>query len=394
MILMVYARRRSATVRKRPPVVRRRKRGRRIPLFFKFLVCVGIIVGVILYVHHKKPLPPFLERAQEVEQLVLAQLSRMEIPQQAIQKRREEMRKGERVWASTRWEITLPSGVDAGKVTSQLVEGIGEIPPGVTLAASKTQDGTAAVAVKVDDLLTLYLIFRPPVFAPPKPLPFRPRIAIVVDDLGLDKQVVEELLRLEAPLTFSVLPFQPHSRRIAQVAHAQGKEIILHLPMEPRGFPLKDPGEGGLFVTMGETKELTRQLKKDLDAVPYISGANNHMGSRFMEHEAVVRVVLRELKKRGLFFLDSGTTDRSMGYKLARELSLKTGKRDVFLDNETGPKDMEAQLNQLMKIARLRGKAIGIGHPYPTTVAALKGMIAKIQKAGIKIVPLSQVLDE
>ena len=113
-----------------------------------------------------------------------------------------------------------------------------------------------------------------------------------------------------------------------------------------------------------------------------------------MEHEAVVRVVLRELKKRGLFFLDSGTTDRSMGYKLARELSLKTGKRDVFLDNETGPKDMEAQLNQLMKIARLRGKAIGIGHPYPTTVAALKGMIAKIQKAGIKIVPLSQVLDE
>ena len=394
MILMVYARRRSTTVRKRPPVVRRRKRGRRIPLFFKFLVCVGIVVGVILYVHHKKPVPPFLERAQEVEQLVFAQLSRMEIPQQAIQKRREEMRKGKRVWTSARWEITLPSGVDAGKVTSQLVEGIGEIPAGVTLAASKVQDGAAAVAVKVDDLLTLYLIFRPPVVAPPKPLPSRPRIAIVVDDLGLDKQVAEELLRLEAPLTFSILPFQPHSRRIAKLAHAQGKEIILHLPMEPRGFPLKDPGEGGLFVTMGETKELARQLKKDLDAVPYISGANNHMGSRFMEHEAVVRVVLKELKNRGLFFLDSGTTDRSMGHQVARELSLKTAARDVFLDNETGPKDMEAQLNQLMRIARSRGKAIGIGHPYPTTVAALKRMIAKIQKAGIKIVPLSQVLDE
>jgi polysaccharide deacetylase 2 family uncharacterized protein YibQ len=394
MILMVYARRRSTTARKRLPIVRRRKRGRRIPLFFKFLVCVGIIVGVILYAHQKKPLPSFLERAREVEQLVLAQLSRMEIPQQAIQKRREEMRKGKRVWTSARWEITLPSGVDADKVSPQLVEGIGEIPPGVTLAASKTQDGAAAVAVKVDDLLTLYIIFRPPTVAPPKPLPCQPRIAIVVDDLGLDKQAAEELLRLEAPLTFSILPFQPHSRRIAQLAHAQGKEIILHLPMEPRGFPLKDPGEGGLFVTMGETTELARQLKKDLDAVPYISGANNHMGSRFMEHEAVVRVVLKELKKRGLFFLDSGTTDRSMGYQVARELSLKAGKRDIFLDNETGPKDMEVQLDHLIRIARQRGKAIGIGHPYPSTVAALKGMIAKIQKVGIKIVPLSRVLDE
>jgi hypothetical protein len=357
-------------------------------------VCVGIIIGVILYAHQKKPLPPFLERAQEVEQLVLTQLARMEIPQLAIQKRREEMRKGERVWTSARWEITLPSGVDADKVSSQLVEGVGKTPPGVTLTASKAQDGTAAVTVKVDDLLTLYLIFRLPAVAPPKLLPSRPRIAIIVDDLGLDKQVVEELLRLQAPVTFSILPFQQYSRRVAERAHAQGKEIILHLPMEPRGFPLKDPGEGGLFVTMGETKELARQLKKDLDAVPYISGVNNHMGSRFMEHEAVVRVVLNELKKRRLFFLDSGTTDRSMGYKLARELSLKAGTRDVFLDNETGPKNMETQLNQLMKIARSRGKAIAIGHPYPTTVAALKGMIAKIQKAGIKIVPLSQVLDE
>jgi polysaccharide deacetylase 2 family uncharacterized protein YibQ len=391
---MVYARRTATAARKRPPIGGRRKRGRRIPLFFKFLVSVGIVIGVILAVQHKRPLPPFLERAQKVEQLVLTQLSRMEIHEQAIEKRREEMKRGRRVWTSARWEITLPSGVAVDKAATQLIEGIGETPPGVTLSASKAQDGAAAVGVKVDDLLTLYLIFRPPVAAPPKPLPARPRIAIIIDDLGLDKRVAEDLLRVEAPLTFSILPFQPYSRRIAKLAHAQGKEIILHLPMEPRGFPLKDPGEGGLFVTMGETKELARQLKKDLDAVPYISGANNHMGSRFMEHEAVVRVVLAELKRRGLFFLDSGTTDRSMGYKLARALFLRAGARDVFLDNETGPKDMESQLNHLMKIAQARGKAIGIGHPYPTTVAALKGMIAKIQRAGIKIVPLSQVLDE
>ena len=373
---------------------RGRKRGKRVPLFFKLLVCVGIIFGIILYVHQRQPLPSFNERVKAVEQLLLTQLSQQEIPQQAIQKRGEKQRKGDTAWTLLRWEITLPSGIEAEKVTSQLVQGIRDLPSGVTLTESRAQDDAAEVRVKIDNLLVYYLIFHPPKLIPPKPIPQRPRIAIVVDDLGLDKRVAEELLRLNAPLTFSILPLQPHSRRIAEQAHARGREIILHLPMEPRGFPLKDPGEGGLFITMGQSNELMRQLKKDLDAVPFISGANNHMGSRFMEHEAEVRVVLKELKKRGLFFLDSLTTDKSTGSKIARELSLRVGARDIFLDNETGVKDMEAQLDALIRIARDHGKAIGICHPYPSTVTALKGMITKIRKAGIRIVSLSQALDE
>lgn len=377
---------------KRRPLSRKvRKRGRRIPLFFKFLLCLGVFLSIILYLHLRQP-PPFNERVQILDQLILTQLSQMEIPQEAVQKRGEEQRKGNKAWILSRWEVMLPSGIEPAKVTSQLVKKIQDACPGVTLTESMAQDGTEEVEVKVDNLLAHHLIFHPPKLKPPALMPLRPRIAIVVDDLGADRQVAEELLRLNAPLTFSIFPFQPYSRRIAQKAHDQGREVILHFPMEPRGFPLKDPGEGALFVAMGE-RELLRQLRKGLEAVPFIKGVNNHMGSRFMEHDDKVRVVLGELKKRGLFFLDSRTTSKSTGYQIARELSLRTGARDIFLDNEADVKDIEAQLERLIKIARDRGKAIGICHPYPSTIKALKEMINKIRAKGIQIVPLSQALD-
>jgi polysaccharide deacetylase 2 family uncharacterized protein YibQ len=327
-----------------------------------------------------------------VDQLILTQLSQLEIPQGAIQKSAEEQRSGNKTWVLSRWEVALPRGMEPEKTASQLIPTIQDVCPGVTITESKAQDGTWEVRVKVDNLLAHHLIFHPPQLKPPIVIPLRPRIAIVVDDLGTDRQVAEELLRLDSPLTFSILPLQPYSRRIAQEAHDKGREIILHFPMEPRGFPLQDPGKGALFVTMGE-KELLRQLRKDLDAVPFIKGVNNHMGSRFMEDGEKVRLVLRELKKRGLFFLDSRTTAKSTGYHIALELSLRAGERDVFIDNETDAKDINAQEERLIHIALKNGKAIGICHPYPSTIAALKRMITKIKAEGIQIVSLSQALD-
>ena len=218
-------------------------------------------------------------------------------------------------------------------------------------------------------------------------------MAIVVDDLGSNKRVAEEFLRLETPLTFAIFPFQPSSRRIAHKAHAEGREIILHLPMEPQGYPRKDPGKGALFVSMDE-RALLCQLRKDLNAVPFIAGVNNHMGSRFMEDGEKVRLVLRELKERKLFFLDSRTTSKSQGYHIAQELALRADTRDLFLDNESDVGYTKRQLKQLIRIARNHGTAIGICHPYPSTVTALEEMIPQIQAAGIQIVPLSQALDE
>ena len=112
-----------------------------------------------------------------------------------------------------------------------------------------------------------------------------------------------------------------------------------------------------------------------------------------MEHGEKVRLVLRELKRKNLFFLDSLTTPKSKGFRIARELGLKTGKRRLFLDNEIEVKDIKTQLARLIRIARARGKAVGICHPYPSTITALKEMIPKFQTEGVAIVPLSQILD-
>jgi polysaccharide deacetylase 2 family uncharacterized protein YibQ len=142
-----------------------------------------------------------------------------------------------------------------------------------------------------------------------------------------------------------------------------------------------------------EEKELLRQLRKDLEAVPFITGVNNHMGSRFMEQGEKVRLMLSELKQRKLFFLDSRTTSKSQGYPIAQELDLRADTRDLFLDNESDVGYTKLQLQQLIRIARDHGSAIGICHPYPSTITALKEMIPQIKAEGIEIVPLSQALD-
>jgi polysaccharide deacetylase 2 family uncharacterized protein YibQ len=382
-------------VRRRSPSKRGKKRGRKIPLFFQFLVCLGVVLAIILYLHLSEHPPSFTERTKTLDQLLLTQFSQLlKVPRGAINKQEEEQTRGEKTWTLSRWEVTLPPGVVPEEASSQLVQRIQDACPGVTFTEARTQDDSWEIQVKVDNLLAHHLILRPPTIQPPPAIPLRrPRIAIVVDDLGSNKRVAEELLRLDAPLTFSIFPLQPSSRRIAHKAHAEGREIILHLPMEPRGYPLKDPGTGALFVSMDE-RELLHQLRKDIEAVPFITGVNNHMGSRFMEHGEKVRLVLSELKRRKLFFLDSRTTSKSQGYHIAQELALRADTRDLFLDNESDVGYTKLQLKQLIRIARNHGTAIGICHPYPSTITALKEMIPQIQAEGIQIVPLSQALDE
>ncbi len=352
-------------------------------------LCLGIALGVALYLHIRQPPTPFTQRARVADQLLLAQFYQLKIPHEDIHTWEEPQKRGRKAWTVTHWEVTLPRGVGSETVTAQLRQRIKETCPGVTLTTTRAADGAGEVKVKVDNLLAHHLILRPPPLKPPK---LRPRIAIVVDDLGLDKRVAKKLLHLDISLTFSIIPLRPFSRQIAQWAHAQGREVILHLPMEPRGYPLKDPGEGALFVSM-EAKELLRQLRDDLEAVPYIRGVSNHMGSRFMEHGQKVRLVLQEIKERKLFFLDSRTTPKSTGYQIAQELDLKAGKRDLFLDNEADVKYTKLQLERLIQIARAHGKAIGICHPYPSTITALKEMIPTLEKQGMELVPLSQIID-
>jgi polysaccharide deacetylase 2 family uncharacterized protein YibQ len=217
-------------------------------------------------------------------------------------------------------------------------------------------------------------------------------MAIVIDDLGEDSHVSQELLHLNVPLTFSILPFTSHARSIAEKAHQMGREVILHLPMEPHGYPKANPGEGALFHSMDE-KKLLRQLSRDIEAVPHVKGVSNHMGSRLMEDAEKMKIILSDLRRRGLFFLDSRTTPDTVGFRVARSLGLRAAEKTLFLDHSQDEKDIKKKIEELIHFSLSAEKAIGIGHPYPSTIKSLKEMLPRIRDKGIKIVPLSALTE-
>jgi hypothetical protein len=220
----------------------------------------------------------------------------------------------------------------------------------------------------------------------------RPKIALVIDDLGEERRIARELLEWDFPLTFSILPFTPYAKTIAREAHLKGKEVIVHVPMEPHGYPKVRPGEGALLEEMNE-ESLRQQLVKDIEAVPYIKGASNHMGSRLMEDPEKVKVILSELKQRRLFFLDSRTTPQTVGMNVAQNLGMKGVERSLFIDHSLDQEDIKQKIEKLISLSLSNGKAIGIGHPHPSTLKSLKEMIPKIKEKGIELVPLSMVME-
>ena len=154
----------------------------------------------------------------------------------------------------------------------------------------------------------------------------------------------------DLPLTFSILPFTPYSKTLAGEAHRRGKEVILHLPMEPHGYPKVRPGEGVLLEEMDEAR-LLRQLSKDIEAVPYIKGVSNHMGSRLMEDPEKMRIIFSELKRRGLFFLDSRTTPQTVGLQVAQSVGLKAMERSLFIDHSSDEEDIKQKLEKLIQLS-------------------------------------------
>ena len=222
----------------------------------------------------------------------------------------------------------------------------------------------------------------------------RAKIVIVVDDLGLNKAPIDGLLSIKAPLTFAVLPGLPYSKYAAREAHNKGWDVILHLPMEPKessGYTAADAGEGALLV--GQPKQVIKSnLDKNLSSVPHLKGVNNHMGSKFMENEELMELVLGKIRSRGLYFLDSKTSSKSMGYKTASRMGIKTASRDVFLDNvKENSSYVKSQIMKLVRIAQKNGYAIGICHPYSDTVDALNEILPEISDR-VQVVPLSSVV--
>jgi polysaccharide deacetylase 2 family uncharacterized protein YibQ len=203
--------------------------------------------------------------------------------------------------------------------------------------------------------------------------------------------MAEALLGLNIPLSFALMPQAPYQTQIAAEARRHGNDVLLHLPMEPHDYPQVNPGKDALMSQM-KPHELSAHLQAALRMLPTAIGVNNHMGSRLTEDEQAMHIVMRDLKQHDLFFLDSRTSSASQAYRIAREVGLKAAQRNVFLDHDTRPEQIAQQLHRLAALAQTRGYAIGIGHPYPVTLNALKQALPTLRQAGITLVPVSHLV--
>ncbi|AWK85089.1 divergent polysaccharide deacetylase family protein [Azospirillum thermophilum] len=224
---------------------------------------------------------------------------------------------------------------------------------------------------------------------PSKPATDKPAIAIVIDDMGVDRKRSTRMASLAGPLTLSWLPYAHDLQGQAKAARANGHELMLHLPMEPS--VKADPGPGALLVSL-DRGEIQRRVAAALGSFDGYVGVNNHMGSRFTADRSLMAPVLGELQRRGLLWLDSRTTPNSAGIALAREMRMPYAARDIFLDNDMTVPAVLAQLRKTEQVARSQGYAIAIGHPHDATIEALASWMPEVQKRGFVLVPVSAVV--
>lgn len=207
---------------------------------------------------------------------------------------------------------------------------------------------------------------------PPARTPNAPaRIVIVIDDLGASPKALNRLMKLDYPVTCAFWPDAAHTRRGAELAHAAGLEILIHMPMEPVGYPKVKPGTNALLASMSRD-QITSLVQNAIHKVPHAVGLNNHMGSKFTQNRQNTRHVLNVLVHNGLFMLDSVTHGKTVFYDVASAFPMARYKRNVFLDADDSPEAIMAALAKTERIAKLTGQAIAIGHPLPTTLAALE----------------------
>lgn len=217
-----------------------------------------------------------------------------------------------------------------------------------------------------------------------------PEIAIIIDDVGFSESRLDSFLEIGAPFTFSILPRLALSSTLAEKIHKEGYEIMLHQPMEPLD-PNIDPGPGALYVE-DPPDRISDIIKENIFETPYVTGINNHMGSRFTACGKEMKEALSVVKDQGLFFVDSLTTSRSTGYFTAKTLKISAVRRNVFIDNIQDETLIKLQLDRLKLLALNHGHAIGIGHPFPETAAALGTFFNEIKNTKISMVPISHLM--
>jgi len=225
---------------------------------------------------------------------------------------------------------------------------------------------------------------------PAPPRMGRPLVAIVLDDLGLDRARTAEAIRLPGPVTTSFMTYATDLLEQTEAARRASHELLLHVPMEAVDRR-EDPGPHALYTSLSRG-EIVERLRWGLDRFGGYVGINNHMGSKFTADPQGMAAVIEELRDRGLLFLDSRTSAGSVGYRLAVADGVPRASRDVFLDDDLAPAAISRQLAEVEMVARRRGSAIAIGHAHDTTLAALRAWLPGLAGKGLVLAPLSAVV--
>jgi len=250
---------------------------------------------------------------------------------------------------------------------------------------------------KEDAAITFVLPVEPPAVvvaekAPPAKKGPRGQVALIMDDMGNSLETLDELIALGRPLTISVLPYSAHAAETATIAHEKGLEVLLHLPLESVSNHESMAGTEGLIMAMMTEPAIVASFEASYDRVPFATGTNNHMGSRFTAERDLMRAILRPIKEKGLFFVDSRTTAKTVALDEARKMGIRATERDVFLDADEDRGRIRGRLIELLQKARKKGRAVGICHPFPETLAVLKSSLFLLDSYNIEAVLVSKLV--
>lgn len=218
-----------------------------------------------------------------------------------------------------------------------------------------------------------------------------PRIAIIIDDLGYQLAAGQRAVNLPGPVACAVLPQTPRGAMLARAAFAQGKDVLLHLPLQAMTEGESAETEPGAILLDMSRTEFARSFAASIASVPHAVGVSNHQGSLLTQHPGHMSWLMEEIEAQGaLFFVDSYTTHRSIALALALEGGVPAVRRDVFLDPDRSPETLRREFDRLKDLSRRRGMAVGIGHPYPATLGFLEAELPKLAGEGYELVGIRE----
>ena len=354
------------------------------------LLAGAYVATYMIFVEEKEE-----SQARQIDSIVSANLSVQGLHAPHIRKNIVSKRNEKQSWE----QIEVVVRIDESRSTADLSEGLT-----VGLDRSRIEiieetrepDPTLfehQLSMYHGDLLVYQLLIKqtraaPAVEESPPAEELRPRIALIVDDVGYDLERALELLNLRRPMSISIFPKLKYSGHIAETAQELGFEVMMHLPMEPSEKLRRNPG----FITSAMTeREMYWVLDRNFDSIPFVSGVNNHQGSMMTANPDAMARLMKYLAKRNMFFIDSRTTGDSVAYQVAQEFGIRSAENNVFLDNEKDVEYIKERIELLMEEARQNGEAIGICHVHPATTQALHEMFPVIEEQGIELVFASEL---